>query len=131
MKLFPIVSLLTIRIFLIFLQFIVGSNYFLRQRYRPSVVYLYTYITYIDISFHYSNQQWAWCSGYRVGLTRWRLRFDPLLVKHSLSFFFFFFFFFLILYFVTLQESIAFHLKFYYCYTVFIKTFEPPHDKTN
>ena len=34
------------------------------------------------------------------------------------------------MHFVTLQESIAFHLKFYY-YTVFIKTFEPPHDKTN
>ena len=46
-------------------------------------------------------------------------------------FFFFFFFFFLILHFVTLQESIAFHLQFHYCYTVFIKTFEPPHDKTN
>ena len=55
-----------------------------------------------------------WCSGYRVGLSRWRLRFDPLLGKHSLTFFFFF----LILHFVTLQESIAFHLTFYYCYTV-------------
>ena len=130
MKLFPLVSLLTIRIFFIFLQFIVGSNYYLRQRYRPSVVYLYTYITYIDISFQYSNQQWAWCRGYRVGLTRWRLRFDPLLRKHSLSFFFVFCFF-LILHFLTLQESIAFHLKFYYCYNVFIKIFEPPHDKTN
>ena len=28
---------------------------------------------------------------------------------------------FLFFHFVTLQESIAFHLKFYYCYTVFIK----------
>ena len=129
MKLFPLVSLLPIRIF-IFLQFIVGSNYYLRQRYRPSVVYLYTYFTYIDILFHYSNQQWAWCSGYCVGLSRWRLRFIPLLGKHSLSFFSCFFFF-LNLHIVTLQESIAFHLKFYYCYIVFIKTFEPPHDKTN
>ena len=51
MKLFPLVSLLTIRIF-IFLQFIVGSNFYLRQRYRHSVVYLYTYFTYIDILFH-------------------------------------------------------------------------------
>ena len=130
MKLFPLVSLLTIRIF-IFLHFIVGSNYYLRQRYRPSVVYLYTYFTYIDILSHYSNQQWAWCTGYRVGLSRWRLRFDPLLGKRSFSFFFFFFVFFLILHFETLQDSIAFHLKFYYCYTVFIKTFEPPHDKIN
>ena len=129
MKLFPLVSLLPIRIF-IFLQFIVGSNYYLQQRYRPSVVYLYTYFTYIDILFHLSNQQWARCSGYRVGLSRWRLMFDPLLGKHFLSFFFFFFFF-LFLHFVTLRESIEFHLKFYYGYTVFIKTFEPPHDKTN
>ena len=64
------------------------------------------------------------------GLSRWRLRFDPLLGQHSFGFFFPFFFF-LILHFVTLQESIAFHLKFYYYYTTFIKTFEPPHDKTN
>ena len=43
----------------------------------------------------------------------------------------FFPFFLEILHFVTLQESKAFHLKFYCYYTVFIKTFDPPHDKTN
>ena len=41
------------------------------------------------------------------------------------------FFFFKFCIFVTLQKSIAFHLKFYYYYTVFIKTFELPHDRTN
>ena len=35
------------------------------------------------------------------------------------------------MHFVTLQGSIAFHLKYYYYFTVVIKTFEPPHDKTN
>ena len=67
------------------MQFIVGSNYYLRQRYRPSVIYLYRYFTYIDILFHKSNRQWAWCSGYRVSLSRWRLRFDSLL-GNSLNF---------------------------------------------
>ena len=52
------------------------------------------------------------------------------LTGETFSYFFFFFFFFF-LHFVTLQESIAFHLKFYYYYTAFIKTFEPPHYKTN
>ena len=37
---------------------------------------------------------------------------------------------FLFIYFFLILYSIAFQLKFYYCYTVFIKTFEPPHDKT-
>ena len=114
--------------FLIFLHVIVGSNYYLRQRYRPSVIYPYGYFI-LDIRFHLAIRRSAWCSCYRVGLSRWQLRFDPLLGKHFLSFLFPLFFL-LILHFVTLQESTAFHLKFYYYYTVFILTFQPPHVKT-
>ena len=104
MKLFPLVSLLTIGFFFIFLQFIVGSNYYLRQRYRPSVIYLYRYFTYIDILFRTSNGRsvvvivLVYQAGDSGSIPCWR---NILLVS---------FFFKKKLHFVTLQESIAFHL---------------------
>ena len=98
MKLFPLVSLLTIRIFNLS-----AIHRWKQLRHRPSVVYLYTYFTYIEnillVSFFpfFFSLNFAFCNVTRV----------------------------------TLQESIAFHLKFYYCYTVFIKTFWAKVQKRN
>ena len=51
MKLIPLVSLLTIWIFNLS-AIHRWNNYYLRQRYQPSIIYLYRYFTYKDILFH-------------------------------------------------------------------------------
>ena len=65
-----------------------------------------------------------WCCGCCVGLSCWRLGFDPLLRKHSLIFFPLFSLNFAFCNVTRVPISpIAFHLKFYYYYTVLIKAF--------
>ena len=126
MKLFPLVSLLTIRIFN--LSAIHGWKQLLLTTTIPAFRNLPFQTFYFTNRIGNGRGVVVIVLVYHTGsLSRWRLRFDRMLGKHSLSFFFFP----KILHFVTLQESIASTLSFITTILCSIKTFEPPHDKTN